>query len=84
MVKTLFSENLTHSQDVAFRLEYLSHKNSPTNQRELWKRCKTFSIDTAKGTPASQPRVASQPQATVQPPAAVETATISGAPFHID
>ena len=38
MVKALFTERLTHNQAVAFRLEYLSYRNAPTTQSELWKK----------------------------------------------
>ena len=72
MVKTLFTERPTHSQVVAFMLEYHSFKNAPITQSELWKKCKTFSMDTAKGIPTSQPREA------------VDSATASEAAILID
>ena len=78
MVKTLFTGNLTHSQVVAFTLEYHRYKNASTTQDKLWKECKRFSMDTEKGTPATQPQVAVQPQIVI------ETATISGASAHLD
>ena len=37
MVKTLFTGNLTHSQVVAFTLEYHRYKNASTTQDKLWK-----------------------------------------------
>ena len=72
MVKTLFTEIPTHSQIVAFRLEYHSFKNSSTTQSDIWKKCKTFSMDSAKGIPASQQKVA------------VDLATASEVAFLID
>ena len=58
MVKTLFTGNLTHSQVVAFTLEYHRYKNASKTQDKLWKECKRFSMDIEKTTPATQPQVA--------------------------
>ena len=58
--------NLTHSQVVAFTLEYHCYKNAPITQDKLWKECKKFSIDTKKGFPAKQPQVAVQPQIVIE------------------
>jgi len=78
MVKTLFTSNLTHSQVVAFTLEYHRYKNAPITQDKLWKECKKFSIDTEKGFPAKQPQVVVQPQIVI------ESATISGTSVPLD
>ena len=72
MVKTLFTGSLTHSQAVAFILEYLSYKNASTTQGELWKKCKTFSMDTTKEIPTAQSKVV------------VDSATASGPDVLID
>jgi len=58
MVKTLFTGKPTHSQIVAFRIEFQSFKNSSTTQNELWKKCKKFSIDSTTEVPTAQPKVA--------------------------
>ena len=67
MVKALFTERLTHNQAVAFRLEYLSYRNAPTIQSELWKKCKIFSIDTTKKIPTDKSKVAVDSAATSGP-----------------
>ena len=78
MVKTLFTSNLTHSQVVAFTLEYHRYKNAPITQDKLWKEYKKFSIDTEKGFPTKQPQVVVQRQIVI------ESATVSGTSVPLD
>ena len=54
MVKTLITERPTYSQIISFKLEYRNLKNSPATKNEIWKKCKTYSIDSTKGAPAPQ------------------------------
>lgn len=54
LVKTLFTEGPSYNRITAFKLEYHNLTHSPETKINIWKKCRTWTIDLPKGFSTSK------------------------------
>ena len=54
MVKTLFTDKPTYSRITAFKVTLDKLEEEPKSNVPLWRKCKEWMIEQARGTPADQ------------------------------